>query len=43
MLEQNVQKLVDDHTEKPLFGIFGPAKVNVLKLNVALDELNKTN
>ena len=34
-------KLVDEHTEKPLLGIFGPAKVNVLKLNVALDELKK--
>jgi K+-transporting ATPase ATPase C chain len=34
-------KLVDEHTEKPLLGVFGPAKVNVLKLNVALDELKK--
>jgi len=34
-------KLVDEHTEKPLFGVFGPSKVNVLKLNVALDELKK--
>jgi K+-transporting ATPase ATPase C chain len=32
-------KLVNEHTEKPLFGVFGPAKVNVLKLNVALDGL----
>jgi K+-transporting ATPase ATPase C chain len=36
-----VTKLVDEHTEQPLFGLFGPAKVNVLKLNVALDELKK--
>src|SRR5882757_484965 len=36
-----VSKLVDEHTEKPLLGVFGPAKVNVLKLNVALDELKK--
>jgi K+-transporting ATPase ATPase C chain len=36
-----VSKLVDEHTEQPLFGLFGPAKVNVLKLNVALDELKK--
>ena len=32
---------VDAHTEGPLLGLFGPAKVNVLKLNVALDELKK--
>ncbi|WPV00496.1 K(+)-transporting ATPase subunit C [Mucilaginibacter sp. cycad4] len=32
-------KLVNEHTEQPLFGLFGPAKVNVLKLNVALDEM----
>lgn len=32
-------KLVADHTEKPLLGLLGPTKVNVLKLNVALDEL----
>lgn len=36
-----VTKLVDDHTEQPLLGLFGPAKVNVLKLNVALDEMKK--
>ncbi|UOE50770.1 K(+)-transporting ATPase subunit C [Mucilaginibacter sp. SMC90] len=36
-----VSKLVDEHTEQPLLGMFGPAKVNVLKLNVALDELKK--
>ncbi len=36
---QQVTKLVDDHTEQPLLGLFGPSKVNVLKLNVALDEL----
>ncbi|HTI60096.1 K(+)-transporting ATPase subunit C [Mucilaginibacter sp.] len=39
--EQQVLALVDTHTEKPLLGLFGPAKVNVLKLNIALDELKK--
>ncbi|MVN90622.1 potassium-transporting ATPase subunit KdpC [Mucilaginibacter aquatilis] len=34
----SVTKLVQDHTEKP---VFGPAKVNVLKLNVALNELKR--
>jgi K+-transporting ATPase ATPase C chain len=37
--EQKVTALVKSHTEGPLLGLFGPAKVNVLKLNVALDEL----
>ncbi|WP_091163499.1 K(+)-transporting ATPase subunit C [Mucilaginibacter sp. P25] len=36
-----VNKLVDEHTEQPLLGLFGPAKVNVLKLNVALDRVKK--
>jgi K+-transporting ATPase ATPase C chain len=38
---QKVTELVKEHTEAPLLGLFGPAKVNVLKLNVALDELKK--
>jgi len=45
----NVRKLAPDqvlalvnlHIEKPLLGLFGPERVNVLKLNIALDELNK--
>jgi K+-transporting ATPase ATPase C chain len=36
--EQTVANLVANHTETP---VFGPAHVNVLKLNVALDELKK--
>jgi K+-transporting ATPase ATPase C chain len=36
-----ITALVNQHTEAPLAGLFGPAKVNVLKLNVALDELKK--
>jgi len=41
--EQALFNLVEEHTEKPLFGIFGPPKVNVLKLNIALDEMQKSN
>lgn len=37
--ENKIYALIDEHTEGPLFGLFGPSKVNVLKLNVALDEL----
>lgn len=37
--EANVQALVQSSIEKPLAGLFGTAKVNVLKLNIALDEL----
>ncbi|WP_214072655.1 K(+)-transporting ATPase subunit C [Mucilaginibacter sp. dw_454] len=37
--ENKVAKLVADHTESPLLGMFGPSKINVLKLNVALDQL----
>ncbi len=38
---EQVLALVDAHTEKPLWGLFGPAKVNVLQLNVALDSMAK--
>lgn len=38
--ENQVAALVEKSIERPLLGLFGPAKVNVLKLNVALDELN---
>jgi len=37
--EAKLIRLVDQQTEKPLLGLFGPAKVNVLKLNIALDNL----
>lgn len=38
--ETKVNALVDAQIQKPLLGLLGPAKVNVLKLNVALDELH---
>lgn len=34
-----VKELVKKQTEKPLLGILGPGKVNVLKLNIELDGL----
>lgn len=37
--ESKLIALVDQQTEGPLFGMLGPSKVNVLKLNVALDKL----
>ena len=36
-----VAKVVEEQTEAPFLGLFGPEKVNVLKLNAALDELKK--
>ena len=38
MEESIVKEIVDSMIEKPLLGIFGPEKINVLKLNVALEE-----
>ena len=37
--EGNLQQLILTYTEPPLFGLFGTEKINVLKLNLALDEL----
>jgi potassium-transporting ATPase KdpC subunit len=36
-----VKKLVEDFTEGPQLGIFGDPRVNVLKLNLALDALKE--
>ena len=36
---EEVRRVVDKAVEKPLLGIFGAEKVNVLKLNIALEEL----
>ncbi|MDY3069771.1 MAG: K(+)-transporting ATPase subunit C [Parabacteroides sp.] len=42
MSESEVKDIVDRMIERPLLGIFGPAKINVLKLNVAMEEANPT-
>jgi K+-transporting ATPase ATPase C chain len=38
--EAYIQQLITANTEKPLLGLFGTEKVHVLKLNIALDNLN---
>ena len=38
--KEKIWALVDQHIEKPLLGLFGPEKINVLKLNIDLDKLN---
>lgn len=38
--ESTIQKMIEQQTEKPDLGIFGIEKINVLKLNIALDKLN---
>jgi K+-transporting ATPase ATPase C chain len=43
LAEKDVQLLVDQQIEKPLFGLLGPEKINVLKLNIALDKFTTTN
>lgn len=37
--EEKIKALVEEHIQKPLAGMLGPSKVNVLKLNIALDNL----
>lgn len=39
--EKTVAELVVKNTQGPLLAMFGPTSVNVLKLNLALDELKK--
>lgn len=38
--EDKLKELIKEHTQSPLLGFMGPAKVNVLKLNIALDNIN---
>ena len=37
--EEKIKALVAQQIQKPLLGLFGPEKVNVLELNIALDKL----
>jgi K+-transporting ATPase ATPase C chain len=37
MPADRVERLIDDHTEAPLWGLLGEPRVNVLALNLALD------
>jgi potassium-transporting ATPase KdpC subunit len=37
--ETALKELINNQTEKPLLGLFGPSVVNVLQLNIALDNL----
>ncbi|WP_343605722.1 K(+)-transporting ATPase subunit C [Fluviicola sp.] len=39
--ESELRKLVEKHTEKPLLGLFGPERINVLQLNLELDQAIK--
>ncbi len=38
--EDKLQALVKANTEAPLFGLLGTSRIHVLKLNIALDQLN---
>jgi potassium-transporting ATPase KdpC subunit len=39
--EAQVRNFVTQHIQKPLIGLLGTSKINVLKLNIALDKLKK--
>jgi K+-transporting ATPase ATPase C chain len=38
---EQINKIIADKTTQPFLDLFGPPRVNVLKMNVALDELRK--
>jgi K+-transporting ATPase ATPase C chain len=37
--EEKIRSLVTEHVEKPLLGLLGTERVNVLQLNIDLDNL----
>ncbi|MGC2076948.1 MAG: potassium-transporting ATPase subunit C, partial [Xanthobacteraceae bacterium] len=37
--EERIRQLIEDHTDGRLFGLLGEPRVNVLKLNLALDQM----
>ncbi len=39
--ETEIKELIDKNIENPLAGLFGPPKINVLRLNITLDNLKK--
>ena len=39
MSEEKIKALVAQQVQKPLLGLFGPEKINILQLNIKLDEL----
>ncbi len=39
MDKETLKRLVQDNIETPLLGMFGPKRINVLKLNLALDAM----
>ena len=41
MEEAKLLELINIQTEKPFLGLLGPEKINVLKLNIALDNLKE--
>jgi K+-transporting ATPase ATPase C chain len=41
--EQEVRSLVKKHLEPPLLNVFGPQKINVLELNLALEKFQTNN
>jgi K+-transporting ATPase ATPase C chain len=40
--ESTLVQLIDEQTEKPFLGMFGVEKINVLKINLALDQVSKS-